>query len=151
MLAAYRQLAGRDDVEQVVVQPMVADGVEFFAGVTFDPGFGHLVVCGAGGTTVELLRDTAHRLAPLSRATVGAMLDDVRSIQRLRGFRGAPALDEAGLRDVVLRLSALVGVAPEIQEVDLNPVIVTRHGTWVVDARIRVAPTVPAGESAGGR
>ena len=148
MLAAFRHLAGREDVERVIVQPMVTGGVELFAGVSFDEAFGHLVACGAGGTTVELLRDTAQRLAPLSRSTVQAMLDEIRSVRLLRGFRGAPPLDEAGFRELVLRLSALLDVAPEIREVDLNPVIVTKTKAWVVDARIRVAKPAPAVEDA---
>jgi acetyl coenzyme A synthetase (ADP forming)-like protein len=144
LVDAFHQLARRDDVEQVIVQPMIAGGVELFAGASFDEAFGHLLVCGAGGTTVELLRDTAQRLAPLSRPTVEAMLNEVRSVRLLRGFRGAAPLDEPGFRDVMLRLSALIEVAPEIREVDLNPVIVTRNRTWVVDARIRVATAAPA-------
>lgn len=143
MLAAFRRLAGRGDVERVMLQPMVTGGVELYAGVSFDEGFGHLVACGAGGTRVELLRDTAQRLAPLARSTVDTMLEEVRSVKLLRGFRGAPPLNEAGFRELVLRLSALLVVAPEIREVDLNPVIVTRTETWVVDARIRVAKAAP--------
>ncbi len=146
MLAAFRELIVRPDVEHVVVQPMITGGVEMFAGVSFDAAFGHLVACGAGGTTVELLRDTAQRLAPLSPTTVRSMLEEVRSVRLLRGFRGTAPLDEAGFRELVFRLSALVGVAPEIREVDLNPVIVTRTQTWVVDARIRVAKTSSARE-----
>jgi acyl-CoA synthetase (NDP forming) len=149
MLAAFRQLAGRDDVEAVIVQPMITGGVELFAGVSFDAAFGHMVACGAGGTTIELVRDTAQRLAPLSRSTVQDMLDEVRAVKRLRGFRGAPPLDESGFGELVLRLSALLDVAPEIREVDLNPVIVTRDQTWVVDARIRVAQATLAAEPAG--
>jgi acetyltransferase len=146
MLAAFRQLAARADVDQVIVQPMITGGVELFAGAGFDEAFGHLVVCGAGGTAVELLRDTAQRLAPLTRSTVLAMLDEVRSVRLLRGFRGAPGLDEQGFRELVLRLSVLVDAAPEIREVDLNPVIVTQRQTWVVDARVRVAIPAPAAE-----
>jgi acetate---CoA ligase (ADP-forming) len=150
MLAAFRRLAAREDVERVIVQPMITGGVELFAGVSFDEAFGHLVVCGAGGTTVELLRDTAQRLAPLSCAAVRSMLGEVRSVELLRGFRGAPPLDETGFGELVLRLSALVEVAPEIREIDLNPVIVTRTQPWVVDARIRVATPAPAVEYAAG-
>jgi acetyl coenzyme A synthetase (ADP forming)-like protein len=148
MLAAFRLLAGREDVEQVIVQPMIAGGVELFAGVSHDHAFGHLVVCGAGGTAVELLRDTAQRLAPLTRSSVQAMLGEVRSVQLLRGFRGGPVLDEAGFEELLLRLSALVEIAPEIRELDLNPVIVTQSRPWVVDARVRVAAAVvPAADA----
>jgi acetyltransferase len=128
---------------------MITGGVELFAGVSFDAAFGHMVACGAGGTTIELVRDTAQRLAPLSRSTVRDMLEEVRAVKRLRGFRGAPPLDESGFGELILRLSALLDVAPEIREVDLNPVIVTRDQTWVVDARIRVAQATLAAEPAG--
>lgn len=144
MLAAFRQLARREDVEQVIVQPMIEGGVELFAGASFAEGYGHLVACGAGGSTVELQRDVAQRLAPLGRSAVHSMLEETRAVQLLRGFRGGPALDEAGFRELVLRLSALLEVSPEIREIDLNPVIVTRSQPWVVDARIRFAAPVPA-------
>jgi acetyl coenzyme A synthetase (ADP forming)-like protein len=141
MVAAFRQLAARRDVEQVIVQPMIEDGVELFAGASFAPGFGHLVVCGGGGTTVELQRDTSQRLAPLSESTARAMLDEVRAVQLLRGFRGAPRLDEAGFLELILRLSALLDIASGIVEIDLNPVIVTAARVWVADARVRLTPS----------
>jgi acyl-CoA synthetase (NDP forming) len=149
MRAAFRRLAARSDVEQVIVQPMIEGGVELFAGAAFDPAFGHLVMCGGGGTTVELQRDTAQRLAPLSESTARAMLGDVRAVQLLRGFRGAPALDETGFRELLLRLSALLVIAPEILEIDLNPVIVTQARALVVDARVRLAPSQSAAAVAG--
>ena len=67
MLTAFHALARRVDVEHVVIQPMIEGGAEMFVGATFDTAFGHLIVCGGGGTTVELLRDTAHRLARAPR------------------------------------------------------------------------------------
>ena len=143
MLRAFHALAGRADVEHVVIQPMIDGGAEMFVGATFDTAFGHLIVCGGGGTTVELLRDTAHRLAPLSEAGVCAMLDQVRSVRLLRGFRGGAVLDEPAFRQVILRVSALVEAAPEIRELDLNPVVVTRSGACVVDARLRIAAPDP--------
>jgi len=149
MVRAFQALTAREEVEQVVIQPMLEGGVEMFVGATWDPAFGHLIVCGAGGTTVELLRDTTQRLAPLSQTSVRAMLDEIRSTRLLRGFRGAPVLAEPAFRDAILRVSALVESAPAIRELDLNPVIVTRTGAFVVDARLRVAvPTLqpqPAG------
>lgn len=148
MLTAFRQLAARNDIEQVIVQPMIEGGVELFAGASFDPGFGHLLICGGGGTTVELQRDMSRRLAPLSESTARAMLDEVRAVQLLRGFRGAARLDEAGFREVVLRLSALLDAAPEIVELDLNPVIVTRTRAWVADARVRLAPSASVAPTA---
>jgi acetyltransferase len=137
---AYREFASRigKDVEQVLVQPMVPDGVEFLVGATFDPTFGHVLVCGLGGTLVEVMRDTACRLHPLTDRDAVGMINDLRGAVLLRGFRGAPARDEAALRDVLLRVSALVELCPEIVELDINPVIVTTTAATAVDVRIRI-------------
>ena len=110
-----------------------------FVGATWDAAFGHLIVVGGGGTTVELLRDTAQRLAPLSQTSARAMLDEIRSTKLLHGFRGTAPLDEAAFRELVLRVSALVEAVPAIRELDLNPIIVTQTGAVAVDARLRVA------------
>jgi len=140
---AYRELASRPDVTEVIVEPMIADGVEMMVGGTLDASFGPVVVCGSGGTLVELMRDTALRLAPLSNWTASEMLDEIRGMARLRGFRGQPRLDEASLRTIVLRVGALLDACPSIAELDLNPVIVRRNGAIAVDARVRVGVALP--------
>ena len=68
------------------------------------------------------------------------MLDELRGVRLLRGYRGAPRADEAALREVLLRLSALLTVCPEIHELDMNPVKVFESGACVLDARVRVEP-----------
>jgi acetyl-CoA synthetase (ADP-forming) len=125
-------------VTAVVVQAMIRDGVEMLVGAVRQGAFGHAVICGSGGILVELVRDTTLRLAPVSPRGVAAMLNELRGTRLLRGFRGAPVLDEAALVETVLRVSELVELCPEIAELDLNPVIVTRTGAIVVDARIRL-------------
>jgi len=124
---------------------MVRGGVEVIAGMTLDATFGPLIVYGSGGTLVELLADVAFRLHPLTDADVEAMLDEVRGTALLRGYRGAPPADEAALKDLLLRLSALVEACPEVREIDLNPVKVLDRGVRVVDARVRVErkPVLP--------
>jgi acetate---CoA ligase (ADP-forming) len=126
------------DLTDFLVQTMVPGGVEVIAGVTHDPSFGPLVLYGSGGTLVELLADVAFRLPPLTDEDVDAMLEEVRGTALLRGYRGAPTMDEGALRDLLLRLSALAEVCPEIREMDLNPVKVLTRGVRVVDARVRV-------------
>jgi len=73
------------------------------------------------------------------------MLGEVRATALLRGFRGAPPADEAALRDVILRVSALLDACPEVREMDLNPVKILEKGAAVLDARVRVdlRPTLP--------
>jgi acetyl coenzyme A synthetase (ADP forming)-like protein len=125
-------------VTSYLVQEMVGGGVEVIVGALFDRTFGPLVLYGSGGTLVELLGDTAFRIAPLSDADVSDMLNEVKGTARLRGFRGAPPADEKALADVLFRVSALLEACPEIQEMDLNPVTVFETGARVVDFRIRV-------------
>jgi acetyl-CoA synthetase (ADP-forming) len=145
--SAYREL--RDTLGPTltgaIVQCMASAGVEMFVGGLQDPAFGPVVFCGSGGVLVELFHDAACRLAPLSDVDATEMLNDVRGIARLRGFRGASPADETALKEVVLRVSALLDGCPEIQELDLNPVTVFARGVSVLDARMRVAkPTAPA-------
>jgi acyl-CoA synthetase (NDP forming) len=102
---------------------------------------------GSGGTLVELLGDTAFRIAPLSDLDVADMLDEVKGTARLRGFRGAPPADEKALAEILLRVSALIEACPDIREVDLNPVNVFESGARVVDFRIRVGRPPAPGRS----
>jgi acetyl coenzyme A synthetase (ADP forming)-like protein len=135
---AFEDLSTQPGVTTIVVQPMIRAGVEMLVGAVWHREFGHAVVCGSGGTLVELMQDTALRLAPVTRHGVETMLNELRGIRLLRGYRGAPVLDETALVDTVLRISELVDVCPEIAELDLNPVIVTATGAVTVDARIRI-------------
>ena len=145
--AACRELKNRlgDGLTDLLVQPMVPGGVEVIAGMTNDPTFGPLVLYGSGGTLVELMADVAFRLPPLTDLDVESMLDEVRGTALLRGYRGSPVLDEAALRDLLLRLSALADACPEVAEMDLNPVKVLERGVSVLDARVRVErrPVLP--------
>jgi acetate---CoA ligase (ADP-forming) len=122
------------------VQAMAPEAPEFLVGCVTDPLFGPVIACGAGGTLAELLEDMSFRLPPVTERDADEMLESLRSAKLLRGFRGEPARDEAALKHVVMRLSALVDACPEIVEMDLNPVRVYQEGALVLDARIRVAP-----------
>ena len=131
----------------VLVQRMVPRGVEMIVGALQDPLFGPLIACGTGGVLVDLLADTAFRLHPLAEPDAAEMIDELKGARLLRGYRGAPAADEAALRDVLLRVSELVTAAPEIQELDLNPVIVGASGACVADARVRIEQVRPQARS----
>ena len=138
LVDAFASLAARSDVHQIVLQPMVRGGVEMFVGSLRDERFGHAVTGGIGGIFVELFRDSATRLTPVSAEAAGGMVDQLRGAPLLRGFRGGPPLNEPAFTDILLRVSRLVEAAPQIAELDLNPVIVTETAAVVVDARIRV-------------
>jgi acetyl coenzyme A synthetase (ADP forming)-like protein len=137
---AYTDFETRFGAEMTaaLVQRMVPQGIEMIVGAVQDPLFGPLIACGTGGVLVDVLADTAFRLHPLSASDAREMIDELRGSRLLRGYRGAPPADEAALRDVLLRISELVAVAPEIQELDLNPVMVRTVGACVADVRVRV-------------
>jgi acyl-CoA synthetase (NDP forming) len=139
--AAFRDLNARLGARMagVLIQRMASDGVEMFIGGLQDPSFGPVVFCGSGGVLVELFGDAVCRLCPLSDIDAEEMLNDVRGIPRLRGFRGRPPADEAALRDALMRVAALLDACPEIHEIDINPVNVGAHGVAALDVRIRVA------------
>ncbi len=126
-------------LEGFVVQHQVPRGVEALVGVTTDPSLGPLLVAGIGGIAVELYKDVALRVTPVTDLDATEMLDQLRGRQLLDGFRGSPRVDRAALIDVLLRVSALVELAPKIVELDLNPVIVLERGAIAVDARMRLA------------
>jgi acyl-CoA synthetase (NDP forming) len=132
------------DLSGVLVQEMVTDGVEMFIGALHDPSFGPVLACGSGGVLVDLLQDAVFRLHPLTDRDAEEMLNEVRGARRLRGYRGSAPADEAALRDALLRVSALLEICPEIQELDVNPVKVLAQGLSVVDARIRVETRPPS-------
>ena len=120
------------------VQRMVPGAVEMLVGATNDPLFGPVVVCGSGGVLAELLADSSTCLHPVSDKDAAEMIDDLRGARLLRGFRGQAVLDEGALKEAILRVSALIALAPEIQELDLNPLKVLESGVSAVDARVRV-------------
>ena len=138
--AAYQDFQTRLGAEMtgVLVQRMIPPGAEMLVGAIQDPLFGPMIGCGTGGVMVEVFADTAFRLHPLTASDAGDMIDELRGARLLRGYRGAPRVDEAALRDVLLRVSALIGAAPEIRELDLNPVIVLPSGACVADVRVRL-------------
>jgi acetyl coenzyme A synthetase (ADP forming)-like protein len=130
-------------VDGFLVQRMVGGGVELLVGVVHDPSFGPVIACGAGGTAVELLKDVAVRITPLTDLDAAEMVRSLQTFPLLEGYRGAPRADVAALEDLLLRVSALVEAHPEIAELDLNPVRALANGVMVVDARARVEAVSP--------
>jgi acetate---CoA ligase (ADP-forming) len=130
-----------------LVQQMITDGVEMAVGVTHDPLFGPLIMAGLGGSLVELMRDVAVRVTPVTDVDVEHMLAQLRGYPLLRGYRGTPPLDVEAFKDLIHRIDAMVEDVPEIVELDLNPVFVRPRGVVVADVRLRVqrvrAPSLP--------
>jgi acetate---CoA ligase (ADP-forming) len=143
--------AGGHPPEGFLVQRMVTGVAELLVGVVHDATFGPVVVCGAGGTSAELLGDVAVRLAPLTDRDATELLRSLKTHALLDGWRGAPKADLAALEDLLLRIGLLADNHPEIAELDCNPVIAGPDGATIVDVRVRVQqPAAPVPLSARG-
>lgn len=129
-----------DAIDGVLVQRMAASGRELIVGMARDPMYGPLIMFGLGGVLAEAVQDVVFRLAPLTRWDAAEMCRGIRGTKLLQSFRGAPAVDLRALEDVLLRVSQLAGDFPEIEELDLNPLLASDTGAVAVDARIVLAP-----------
>lgn len=150
--AAYERivasvLALRPDaaIEGVTVQRMLSSpvGVELILGARRDPVFGPVLLLGAGGITAELLEDRALELPPLNERLAHRMIESLRIAPLLHGYRGRPRLAVDRLVDVLLSVSQLVVEYPEIQELDINPLLVTPDDVTALDARVILDPAAP--------
>ena len=139
---AYRRIARALGQARpvVLVQTMARAGVELAAGIVHDPLFGSVVSLRAGGITTDLAPAPLLRLVPVTDLDAAEMWRGLGVAPLLRGYRGLPAGDTAALEDLMQRLGRLAEDAPEIAELDLNPVVVTADGIALVDVKLRLAP-----------
>jgi len=120
-----------------LIQPVVR-GTELFMGAKYEEKFGHLVLFGLGGVLVEVFHDVAAGLAPLDPGTIRRMLKSLKGYSLLQGIRGNRGVDEEKFSQLVYRLCALLKAAPQIREMDINPLIGEGTTIQAVDARIRI-------------
>lgn len=133
----FDRLMSIKDTEAVLIQQM-ASGTELFIGAKREDGFGHLVMAGLGGIFIEVMKDVSSGLVPLSESEVDNMIVSLRGYKLLEGVRGKAGVDIDKYRSAILKLSALLEAAPEIFEMDLNPLLGSPDGVIAVDARIRI-------------
>ena len=125
------------DTTAILIQPMLS-GVELFAGAKREDKFGHMVLFGLGGIFIEVLKDVNAGLAPLSENEADNMIKSLKGYGIIKGVRGQEPVNEELIKNIIVRLSALVTVAPEIFEMDLNPLLGKSDRVVAVDARIRI-------------
>jgi len=133
----FAQLMEIERAEGVLIQPMI-DGTELFIGVKRESNFGHLVLCGLGGIFVEVLNDFSACLCPVSKSEALTMIRNLKAYKVIQGIRGREGVDEVLFSGVIQRISALVSVAPEIVEMDINPLMGSLRNITAVDTRIRI-------------
>jgi acetate---CoA ligase (ADP-forming) len=141
LLDAFQRMKQIEGYKAVLLQPMLK-GHELFAGASYEPGYGHIVMCGLGGIFVEALKDIATGLAPLTFPEVEGMIRSLRAYPLLKGARGQRPVDLQKFQEIVVRLSTLLRYATEIAELDLNPLIADEQGIFVADARVRIEKKV---------
>jgi acyl-CoA synthetase (NDP forming) len=137
MQTRFSQLMDIEGAGGVLVQPMI-EGIELFVGVKRESNFGHLVLCGLGGIYVEVLNDFSSCLCPVSSAESLTMIRNLKACKVIRGTRGRAGVDEDLFGEIIRRVSALVAVAPEIAEMDINPLMGAGRRITAVDTRIRI-------------
>lgn len=139
IMTSARQAVPGARIAGVAVQHMAPQGTEVIVGMTTDPQFGPVMMFGLGGIMVEVLKDVAFRVVPLTERDAGQMIDDIKGRPILDGVRGQPPSDIQALKKAILKVSEFVEQHPEVRELDLNPVFAYPDGAVAVDARIVVA------------
>ncbi len=125
------------DTTAILIQPMLS-GHSVYIGAKKEPKFGHMVLCGLGGIYIEVLKDVQSSLAPVSVEEAASMITRLKSYKIIQGVRGQEGLNETLFADVITRVSALCLAAPEIAEMDINPLMGNMNMLKAVDARIRI-------------
>jgi acetyltransferase len=143
LVRALRALEARLGAGPVLVQEEVPRGLELLVGGRRDPSFGPTVLVGLGGVLAELLRDVSIGLAPLALDDARAMIVEGRRAELVRGYRGAAAVDEGALAEILVGVGDLLVERPTIAELDLNPLIASRGRIVAVDALVLVNPESP--------
>jgi acetyltransferase len=123
---------------RVALQAMVSGGVEMVLGMVRDPKFGPMIMCGLGGIFVEVVKDVAFKLPPLTEEDAREMLGHLKAKRLLEGYRGTPAIAAEPIIEALLTLSRLIEGFPYILELDINPFVACADGskTKAIDARI---------------
>ena len=143
LLTFYNKMSKLDNFQGILVEEMVA-GEELIVGATMDYQFGPTILLGMGGTGVEIYKDVALRMAPISREDVDSMLQELEGRKLLEGFRGTKPINFSALTDTLLSFSTLLmEIAPYIDSIDLNPLLCNSRGCVVADARIILATGQP--------
>jgi len=143
IIANAKRMNPQCRIEGIIVEGMIPQGTEIIVGALRDEQFGPSVMFGLGGVLAELVKDVSFRVAPISRFDAEDLVDDLRFSAILKGFRGRPRPDREAIVDILLKTCRMILDAPEIESLDLNPVVVHEKGATAVDARVLLADSSP--------
>ncbi|MBI9057980.1 MAG: acetate--CoA ligase family protein [Labilibaculum sp.] len=133
----FKRMMQIKDTYAVMLAQMLS-GTEVFIGAKREDKFGHMVLCGLGGIFIEVLKDVKASLAPISSDEAHEMIQGLKSYGIIKGVRGQEPVNEDKFAEAITRVAALMTVAPEIFEMDLNPLLGNKDAVVAVDARIRI-------------
>ncbi len=136
IIANAKRFDPKARIKGILVSPMAKKGLEVIIGTKIDDQFGPIIMYGLGGVMVEILKDVSFRVLPISPTAAKKMIEETKSFPILDGVRGGPASDKKALKKLLLLCSEIIQAYPQIEEMDLNPVIVHQQGLSIVDARI---------------
>lgn len=137
VLHEFKRLMAIPDVTSILIAEQL-QGLELFVGAKYEPGFGHVILCGMGGIFIEVLKDFSSALAPLNYNEAISMIRDLKSYKIIKGYRGKEGINEHKFAEIIVRLSTLLRFATEIKEIDINPLIGACDNIYAADVRIRV-------------
>ncbi|HQH58893.1 MAG TPA: acetate--CoA ligase family protein [Bacteroidales bacterium] len=137
LLSEFARLMKIQDAKGVLLQPMLS-GLELFIGGKKEGDFGHLVTAGLGGIFVEVLKDIQTALSPITFDEALTMIHNLKGYKLVKGVRGSKGVDENVFANIIQRVSALMTIAPEIAEMDINPLLGDGSNVIAVDARINI-------------
>jgi acetyltransferase len=137
VVAEFERMIQIKDTTAILMQQMLS-GTELFVGAKREPKFGHIILGGLGGIFIEVLKDVSSALIPIGKTEALGMIHSLKSYKIIQGVRGQKPIDEDAFAETICRLSALLEAAPEIAEIDLNPLLGNHLGVIAVDARIRI-------------
>lgn len=133
----FNRLIDIKDASGVLLQQMVS-GIELFIGAKKEDNYGHLIMCGLGGIFIEILQDVSAAFSPITKQEATHMIDSLKGHKIFDGVRGGAPLNKDLFIEIIQRISALLKLAPEINEIDLNPLLAKGENIIAVDARINV-------------
>lgn len=135
----YQRMSNIEGTSGFIIQPMLDyNGTELFIGAKRDKNFDPMIMCGLGGIFVEAIKDISFSLAPVSTLEADEMIRSLKSYPIIQGYRGKPGVNERMFNEIIRRVSALCMAAPEIMEIDLNPLFGDEKGVTVISSKVRI-------------
>lgn len=136
MIDRIKKAKPKAQIDGFIVEKQIDDAIELLIGSTQDPMFGPILAFGLGGIYVEVLKDVVFRLVPIQQEDATEMISEIKGAKILDGVRGRVPVDKKALIDLLMKTSSFIDTNPDIKELDLNPILASEEGVFVVDARI---------------